>query len=201
MKLHQLNPVPILTTDIPVKKEWLEIADQFKYIRMATGNGNYTEDKYVLNKLPDLRLEIAKVIEQFARDILKINKKIGFKFLNSWINIHGHKDFSHSHYHSNSLFSGVYYLKCEEGQGFLEFNNNKYNNHLSSLFNFEYDELNLINNSLHRFNARTGNLIIFPSSIPHSVSTNNSQEKRYSLAFNAFPFGKFGEPESQINLE
>jgi len=72
---------------------------------------------------------------------------------------------------------------------------------LSSLFSFEYDELNLINNSLHRFNARTGNLIIFPSSIPHSVSTNNSQEKRYSLAFNAFPFGKFGEPESQINLE
>ena len=37
---------------------------------MATGNGNYTEDKYVLNKLPDLRLEIAKIIEQFARDIL-----------------------------------------------------------------------------------------------------------------------------------
>ena len=200
INFFQFNPIPIVSTEITVKQEWLDVANNFNYVRMPADNGHYTSYKYVLNKLPGLQLEIAKVIEYLTRDILRINKKIGFKFLNSWINIHNKNDYSHHHYHSNSVFSGVYYLKAEEGQGDLEFNNNTYSNNIGSLFKYEYDELNLINSSQHVFRSRTGSLIIFPSHLPHRVMPNTSNNKRISLAFNVFPYGEWGDSEGRMSI-
>jgi len=200
INFFQFNPIPIVSTEIPVKKEWLELADKLEYVRMQSDNGYYTTDKYILKKLPDLQLEIAKVLEHLTRNILKINKEIGFKFLNSWINIHLKNDYSHLHYHNNSVFSGVYYLKAEEGQGDLEFNNNNYNNNIGSLFKYKFDELNLINSQQHIFKARTGSLIIFPSFLHHRVMPNTQNRKRYSLAFNTFPYGDWGDSESRLNI-
>ena len=54
-KVHQLWPKPIFDTEIPVKQQWLDFAYNSEYERVFIDNADYTKDKYVLNKLPDLK--------------------------------------------------------------------------------------------------------------------------------------------------
>ena len=54
-KVHELWPKPIFDTEIPVKQQWLDFAYNTDYERVYADNGHYTKDKYVLNKLPDLK--------------------------------------------------------------------------------------------------------------------------------------------------
>ena len=45
-----------------------------------------------------------------------------------------------------------------------------------------------------------GNLYKFPSHLLHRVLKNNSNEVRYSLAFNVFMKGSFGRDEYQLEI-
>ena len=40
---------------------------------------------------------------------------------------------------------------------------------------------------------KEGDLILFPSWVPHYVDKNNTDKERISLAFNTFPIGEMGE--------
>ncbi len=50
------------------------------------------------------------------------------------------------------------------------------------------------------FKVSAGKLILFPSNLMHRVNENKSHKNRYSLAFNLFCKGTFGEKESLLVL-
>ena len=50
------------------------------------------------------------------------------------------------------------------------------------------------------FKVENGKLLIFPSNLMHKIGKNESNKVRYSLAFNIFCRGTFGENETVLKL-
>lgn len=199
-KVHEFWPTPIYENHIPVKSEWINFAENCKYERMFSQNGDYTVDKYILNSILDLKKELLFHINLFAEKYLKVIN-VEFYFLNSWIVKHYPKDWAQAHYHSNSLLSGVYYLKTEKNSGDINFKK-KYNEQkiFPTSITPDYSEYNYTNSENFKFSAKNGNLIIFPSTLMHEVTKNESNNIRYSLAFNVFCKGIFGKDEYELKL-
>ena len=50
-------------------------------------------------------------------------------------------------------------------------------------------------------NPSQGDLLLFPSYLQHETAKNDLDQMRYSISFNVFPFGTFGEQDKLCNLE
>lgn len=200
-KVEMLWPTPVYFNKLQSDKNDLDIAKTFKYERMNSDNGNYTLDKNVLDKMPTLKNRIENEFEKYVRDVLHINKNVNFKIINSWINIHKKGDWSQSHLHKNSCFSGVYYLNVPKNSGNISFDKTIVLNNLStSTISYDYDEANYINADKVKFKVEEGLILFFPSTIYHNVDKSNSIEERYSLAFNFFADGLIGKDESVLKI-
>jgi len=200
-KVEMLWPTPVYFNKLQSDKNDLDIAKTFKYERMNSDNGNYTLDKNVLDKMPTLKNKIENEFEKYVRDVLHINKNVNFKIINSWINIHKKGDWSQSHLHKNSCFSGVYYLNVPKNSGNISFDKTIVLNNLStSTISYDYDEANYINADKVKFKVEEGLILFFPSTIYHNVDKSNSIEERYSLAFNFFADGLIGKDESVLKI-
>jgi len=81
-----LWPVPVFLSHIPVKTTYLNSIKKIKLERASNQRFDISEDKNVLDRIKDLKIEIEKQIELFVRDHLKINKKIKFYITDSWLN-------------------------------------------------------------------------------------------------------------------
>jgi hypothetical protein len=199
-KVHELWPTPIYENFIPVKSEWINFAETCKYERMFSQNGDYTVDKYILDNILDLKKELIFHVNLFAEKYLKI-VNIEFYFLNSWIVKHHPMDWAQAHYHNNSLLSGVYYLKTVENSGDINFIKNHNNQNILPLaITPNYGEYDYTNSEKYKIISKPGNLILFPSTLKHEVTKNNSNSVRISLAFNVFCRGIFGKNEYELKL-
>ena len=199
-KVHQLWPKPIFDTEIPVKQQWLDFAYNSEYERVFIENGDYTKDKYVLNKLPDLKQLILEQVNIFTTDYLKVFD-VEFYFLNSWIVKHHPKDWAQDHMHENSLLSGVYYLDAPKDAGGIVFVKGYNEQEIFPMaITPKVSEYNYVTSKQMTFKVNPGKLVIFPSNLMHSVEENKSNNDRYSLAFNLFCRGNFGHNEGQLTL-
>lgn len=93
-----------------------------------------------------------------------------------WININKMNDYNVLHNHNNSIMSSVYYPyvpdDCKSQLFFLRTDAGAYQFQLPALqHNFPVE-------------CKTGKLIIFSSYLFHSVTPNNSDKNRISIAFN-----------------
>lgn len=198
MKTEVLNlwPIPLYKSIIEVNDDWLNYIKNIEYERNSVNNADMSKDYYILEKLPDLKNKIQSCVEDFTKNFLKLSDKFNFYFLNSWSNKHHSNDWSHSHYHGNSLISGVYYLNTPENSGNIDFvKNNLNNNMFSESLVFDYKEDNFINTESVRVVPKKGLILLFPSHLQHKVTRNKTNQARYSIAFNMFVKGKFGNGE------
>lgn len=198
MKTEVLNlwPIPLYKSIIDVNDDWLNYIKNIEYERNSVNNADMSKDYYILEKLPDLKNKIQSCVEDFTKNFLKLSDKFNFYFLNSWSNKHHSNDWSHSHYHGNSLISGVYYLNTPENSGNIDFvKNNLNNNMFSESLVFDYKEDNFINTESVRVVPKKGLILLFPSHLQHKVTRNKTNQARYSIAFNMFVKGKFGNGE------
>ena len=116
---------------------------------------------------------------------LKVNKKLVID--SAWSNINYYKDFNKTHWHPKAFLSGVYYIKAPENCGNIEFEHPG----LDCMYgcdweidNFEDNETNTLMSKTWIMPAKENILYIFPAWLKHSVTSNLSNEKRISLAFN-----------------
>ena len=96
-----------------------------------------------------------------------INLNISFKNTGIWGNISSNAHYNNIHNHSNEelIWSGVYYLQTPLNSGNIVF----------------YSDLD---EPISEYCPKVGDLLLFHSSIPHSVNPNNSNQDRISIAFN-----------------
>ena len=106
----------------------------------------------------------------------KIEKKLAIT--NLWININGYGTTNNLHSHPGSYISGVFYVKAKENQGNICFQNP-----LKEFNQFIYNEPTFLEKYIH-YVPETGKLLLFPSSLPHLVSSNETNIDRISIAFN-----------------
>ena len=66
---------------------------------------------------------------------------------------------------------------------------------------YNFKEQNHFNSHIGSTVTTTGDMIIFPSSLNHSVQQNESNEDRIAIALNVFLEGVFDEKLASVNLK
>ena len=102
----------------------------------------------------------------------------------------------HEHVHPNSILSGVFYLKQDKTLPPIQFS--KSMQHAMKLDPKKYNNLN---SETFLLPCVDGELLLFPSSLKHSVPTNMGKEARISLSFNTFSVDTLGSEENLTHLD
>lgn len=161
--------------------------------------GNITSsNNYILNEktFKRLKLDLDLRIDDYFNKVICPSDNITPYITQSWLNYTEKKEYHHKHAHPNSLVSGVLYLNCDEKfDKIIFFKNNSYNT-----IQPEYKNFNLWNSDTWYIPVKTGDIIMFPSSLTHMVETKEGNNTRVSLAFNVFVKGSFGNEKKLTKL-
>jgi uncharacterized protein (TIGR02466 family) len=144
----------------------------------------------IFKELIDLKNVIEKEVQRYLFEILKY--KMDYKFLNSWVTKTNFQGSSQPHVHCNTFLSGVYYPIGNKNFKINFFKKEQY------FWDIETTDRNMFTSkSLHMDITDDNTLLIFPSSLNHSIGINESNVERYSIAFNINPKGEIGENDSK----
>ena len=161
-----------------------------------------SKDRYILNShFPHLRKFIEDAIQVYAQHLIvgdKFDKsEYDFRITQSWLNLcKGSAIGHHRHTHANSMISGVYYIKVNEGVDVIEFDDGKTPETIMVL----PKKLNEFNGQAWTKKVRNGQLLVFHSSMGHQVPPLKSTDDRISLSFNCFPYGSIGDDSAFCGL-
>jgi uncharacterized protein (TIGR02466 family) len=161
-------------------------------------DGNITSNNnYILNEKPfaNIKKELdLRVQDYFDKVILPANNITPY-ITQSWLNYTETNQYHHKHAHPNSLVSGVFYINCHEEHDKIKFFNDNY-----KTIKLEVKDWNLYNSETWWFSVKTGDVILFPSSLTHMVETKQGDNTRISLAFNVFIKGTVGNNKNLTEL-
>jgi len=169
----------------------------FRITNAAGSHNTYmTENLNILDKFSKEKQILFDYFTAYKDEALKL-KTTNFKITTSWLTKTASQGFSQFHNHCNSAYSAIFYFDEIEG-GDLEFES--YGILPWSVDFNEPSEWGILNSHSWKFSPKKNMLIIFPSYLHHRVTLNNSTQPRYSLAFNIFPNGAFGNGDSSMNI-
>jgi uncharacterized protein (TIGR02466 family) len=197
--------VPVYTSDVaPLSSKSIDYILNLEFEQMADNNGFITETVTLLDdpKCLEIRNKILNAFDDYAYNLLKIKPEVEFYITTSWAIKFLPGGSTQAHTHSNSLFSGVLYLKAAEETGQISFH--KYAKYLdvsSPTLSLGFTEWNIFNSDKWSITPHENQIIIFPSNVVHSVEINNSNDDRISIAFNVFVKGEFGNRESALSIK
>ena len=95
-----------------------------------------------------------------------------------WGNINPKGGFNFTHVHPSGWLSGVYYIQLPEGNNEIVFQDPR------SARMMDFQRSSLIKDEYFSHYPKVGELLLFPSWLPHFVSPNTSDQNRISISFN-----------------
>ena len=196
MNLHGIFPTPVAKFELGrtfTEAEMEFVASQPTHRNM----GNATsDDRYVLkhDSLKDLRAFAEESVAEYLKAIYAPKEDVSLRITQSWLNYTKPGEFHHKHAHPNSFVSGVLYMKAAKKRDRIYFYRNGYQQ-----IKLTTKDWNLYNSESWWFEAVTGELILFPSSLEHMVET-VQEDERISLSFNTFPVGLVGSEDNLTAL-
>jgi uncharacterized protein (TIGR02466 family) len=197
--IHSLFPTPVFFSSLERKLTPLETKFLNKKEKDTYNNtGNITSnDNYVLNEKPFLNLknELDLKVKEYFDKIICPSNKVKPYITQSWLNYTKRNQYHHKHQHPNSLVSGVFYINADEKLDKIKFFKEDY-----QPIKLEIKEYNLFNSQSWWFTVKTGDIVLFPSSLTHMVETKEGDNVRTSLAFNVFVEGKVGNNKDLTEL-
>lgn len=165
--------------------------------------GNFSSSNTNVLELKSYKIikdRILSGLHEYVRDVLHVDEQYQFYITQSWLNINPPGSSHHRHNHSNSIISGVYYIDTNSddtitfiSQNFLTVTNNP-------TIQINVNEYTLTNSNSWKLPVKNNDIIFFPSTTLHEVSTNTSNRNRISLAFNVFVKGHFGTKQTLNEL-
>ena len=197
--INSIFPTPIyiskLNRDITAKES--SFIDKTK-LDVYNNEGNKTSnDNYILNNIAfkDLKKELDLKEQYYFDKVISPANNITPYITQSWLNYTETNQYHHKHQHPNSLISGVFYINCNEEHDKIKFFNENY-----KPIKLETKDWNLWNSESWWFPVKTGDIILFPSSLTHMVETKQGDNTRISLAFNIFIKGTVGDSKNLTEL-
>jgi uncharacterized protein (TIGR02466 family) len=184
MNLELLFPTPVAFFDLGfelTKKEKEFLVNQER----RPNEGNETSvDHYLLGHANTKRVadRIQECLNEYVNDVMKAD--VEAYVTQSWVNWTKPGQYHHKHAHPNSLYSGVFYVDVEDERDRIMFFNEGYKQMKPT-----YKEWTRWNSESWWLPVKTGQIVIFPSSLTHMVQTVPSEvigKERVSLAFNTF---------------
>ena len=193
IEVQGIFPTPVYITKLSRKFNETEMS-LFKNFETIKNVGNLsTKENYILNNknLLNLKKQLLSMTQDYCNNIICI-KNVKPVITQSWLNYTKENEYHHKHNHSNSYVSGVLYIDVDENNNKIYFYKNKF-----ETIKPEVKEYNCFNSDTWFFPVKNYQVILFPSSLEHSVETKLSKNTRISLAFNIFLKGTLG---SKLNL-
>lgn len=204
--IHNLFPIPVYMTNIDreFRKEELDVIENEKNNLHQNGNSavnnlNYiSNNNYILNKpeFNKIKSFITNHCKNYLHKIISPSNEVELCITQSWLNYTKENEFHHSHSHPNSIISGVLYIDADEENDNIEFTNPN----IPQQIRPEIKEYNIWNSYSWWLPVKTGQLLIFPSSLIHQVKVKKGLNTRISLAFNTFYKGTIGSNHNLTEL-
>ena len=196
-ELLQLFPTPLLIVpyEEPIDKE-LAYLKTISY-REQQQNGNYrSDDSYLLRneELKNIKNFLGEAVDKFTKNVLQSKQRL--VITQSWANRNPKGSKHHEHVHPNSIISGVMYFQINEKLPPIQFS--KANQDGMKLDPIKY---NHVNSESFMLPCKPGELILFPSSLKHSVPINQGDEDRISMSFNTFSIDAIGSEQALTHLD
>ena len=188
------TPIYISKLDRELTNKELLFIDKTK-LDVYKNEGNTTSnDNYILNHkaFKDLKEDLDLRVKDYFQKVISPTDAITPYITQSWLNYTETNQYHHKHEHPNSLVSGVFYINCDEEFDKIKF----YKKDIYSVIKPEIKDWNLYNSETWWFSVKTGDVILFPSSLTHMVETKQGDNTRISLAFNVFIKGTVGNNKS-----
>jgi uncharacterized protein (TIGR02466 family) len=161
-------------------------------------DGNITSNNnYILNEktFANIKKELDLRVQDYFDKVISPANNITPYITQSWLNYTETNQYHHKHQHPNSLVSGVFYINCHEEHDKIKFFNDNY-----KTIKLEVKDWNIWNSESWWFPVKTGDVILFPSSLTHMVETKQGDNTRISLAFNVFIKGTVGNNKNLTEL-
>ena len=196
-ELLQLFAIPLLIVPYaePIDEE-LAYLKTLSY-RRQKDNGNFrSDDSYLLRqeKLKNIKNFLGESVNKFTTNVL--NSKQRLIITQCWANRNPKGSRHHEHVHPNSIISGVMYFQINEKLPPIQFS--KTNQDGIKLDPIKYNNLTAESFMLP---CKPGELILFPSSLKHSVPINHGDEDRISISFNTFSIDALGSEQALTHLD
>ena len=191
------NPVYFSKLERALTKEELKTINEYKKKTYKNVGNTNSSDTYVLeNKtLKNLKKDLNKMVIDYFNKIVCTDNSIVPYITQSWLNYTKNKQFHHTHSHANSYVSGVFYINADKKVDKIKFY--KDNN---SLFKLKTTKFNIFNSDSWWYSIKTGDVILFPSSLRHGVNKKEGKNIRISLSFNVFLKGTIGDKHELTEL-
>lgn len=201
MNLMPIYSVPLWQSEFPDfeknKEVFLTTIQEFRKNNSSkeTPRSNISgyQSPDVIQKLP----EFASLFEYICQMAYQASADLNFidcdvAVTSAWVNINDSRQCMNSEHIHGDVFSGVFYLKAPEGSGRLSVSNLAINKmwmgcslaHQKNQFTAESIKIEPVE----------GDIILFPSYLPHSVETNNHDDERISISFNIIALPKGSIP-------
>ncbi len=103
------------------------------------------------------------------------------KITSMWSIINKKNSFNERHHHGNSALSAAYYVQADENAGDIVFYDPR------NAFTFSHPsstKVNDLNAQIKSIRPKSGNLVLFPSYLDHSVNPSKSEKDRIVISFN-----------------
>jgi uncharacterized protein (TIGR02466 family) len=191
------TPIYISKIDRELTKNELSFIDKTKLDTYNNEGNTTSNDNYILNQkaFKDLKQELDLRVQDYFDKVISPSNNITPYITQSWLNYTETNQYHHKHAHPNSLVSGVFYINCHEEHDKIKFFNDNY-----KTIKPEVKDYNIWNSETWWFSVKTGDVIIFPSSLTHMVETKQGDNTRISLAFNVFIKGTVGNNKQLTEL-
>jgi uncharacterized protein (TIGR02466 family) len=197
--IHGLFPTPVVlsTTGREFTEEELEF---FKKSGETTyeNEGNTTSlNRYIVEEpeMATIKSEIQTAINYYMDKVIVAKPEVEAYITQSWLNFTSENQWHHKHAHENSFLSGVYYIDADEEYDKILFFKGVYDQ-----IKIRPSEWNIWNCDSWWLTVKTGNIIVFPSSLLHMVERKIGNNVRCSLSFNTFLKGTIGVNEECTEL-
>lgn len=197
MNLHGLFAQPVGFFDLG-----RELTEEEKFFLMELeqrpNQGNRTSTNNFVLKSPvmtSLRSWMEDSVAEYFKATTNPKHDVTLRLTQSWVNYSEPGQYHHKHAHPNSFVSGVFYIQTNPNDKIYFYRDGWQQIKLPPA------EWNSWNSESWWFEAVTGRLILFPSSLTHMVPTVEGEDVRVSLSFNTFPLGTVGEEMDLTGLK
>jgi uncharacterized protein (TIGR02466 family) len=206
MNLVPIYSVPLWNSEYPEfeehKEMFLEVVKEYKKENPTKEKSRSNIAGYqspsTLQSVDELRPLFEYICQMGFKAVADLNfVDCDIAITEAWLNVNDSRQCMNSeHVHGDTL-SGVFYLQAPEESGNLVIQNLAINKMWSGCK--LADQKNQFTAESIRIEPVEGNIILFPSYLPHAVETNNHDEQRISISFNliALPKGTIEYSHSQ----
>ena len=174
-------------------KDELDFVNKHENTFYPNSGNKYSKNTFILNEMEmgDINKFCNDSLQIYLKNIINPLTNTSLKVTQSWINYTELNGYHHEHDHPNSIISGVFYFSADKNKDIISFKKNEYKQ-----IQILYKEANDYNTLQTDIRVESGDLVLFPSSVPHYVPHTENTKTRISLAFNSFVYGEIGLPYS-----